>query len=57
MRVFGGAGMIDREVENATFEALALAGVAVPYFGRFANGRIEGWIQARHRLHGLPVFL
>lgn len=45
LRVFGGEGMIDREIENATFEGLAAAGVGVPYHGRFANGRVEGWLE------------
>ena len=43
VRVFGAEGMIDRDVENATFAALAQQGLAPQYYGRFANGRIEGW--------------
>lgn len=44
MRVFGAEGMIDRDVETSTFASLAEYGVAPPYHGRFANGRIEGWL-------------
>ena len=50
LRVFGGEGMIDREVENATFEGLAAAGIGVPYHGRFANGRVEGWLAESEAL-------
>ena len=38
-------GMIDRDLETATYCALAESGIAPPYYGRFANGRIEGWID------------
>jgi hypothetical protein len=41
LRVFGGHGMIDRDVENSTYAALDHAGLAPKYYGRFANGRIE----------------
>ena len=47
VRVFGGHGMIDRDVETATFAALSKVGIAPPYFGRFGNGRIEGWKPMR----------
>ena len=47
VRVFGAEGMIDRDVENPAFAALARAGIAPPYHGRFGNGRVEGWIEAR----------
>jgi thiamine kinase-like enzyme len=50
LRVFGGEGMIDRDVENATFERLAAAGIGVPYHGRFANGRVEGWLAESEAL-------
>jgi len=36
--------MIDRDIENCTSAALANAGVGPKYFGRFANGRVEGWV-------------
>jgi ethanolamine kinase len=45
VRVFGGEGMIDRDVENCLFAELAKANLAPPYWGRFANGRVEGWMQ------------
>jgi ethanolamine kinase len=41
VRVFGGHGMIDRDIENATFSALWKAGIAPTYYGRFGNGRVE----------------
>jgi hypothetical protein len=37
--------MIDRDLENATFTALSDAAVGPPYFGRFGNGRVEGWLE------------
>ena len=39
--------MIDRNVENATYAALARQGFAPAYFGRFANGRVEQWLDAK----------
>ena len=45
IRIFGGEGMIDRDIENAVFSGLASKGVAPSYHGRFANGRIEGWLN------------
>lgn len=50
VRVFGAEGMIDRTVENATFQALAEEGVGPPYYGRFANGRVEGWMEGMRHL-------
>lgn len=50
VRVFGGEGMIDRDIENATFAGLAAAGVGVPYHGRFGNGRVEGWLDGAEAL-------
>jgi len=47
VRIFGAAGMIDRDQENATYAALAAKGYAPPYYGRFSNGRIEGWLDMR----------
>mmetsp|Transcript_10434 Transcript_10434/g.15808 ORF Transcript_10434/g.15808 Transcript_10434/m.15808 type:complete len:418 (-) Transcript_10434:105-1358(-) len=44
VRVFGAEGMINRDVETSTFAFLAEYGVAPPYHGRFANGRLEGWL-------------
>lgn len=45
IRVFGAEGMIDRDVETSAFAALSDAGVAPLYFGRFGNGRLEGWLD------------
>jgi ethanolamine kinase len=46
VRIFGAEGMIDRDVENSTYAALAAQGIApAPYYGRFANGRLEGWLE------------
>lgn len=44
IRIFGAEGMIDRDVETCTFAELAKAGIAPNYFGRFANGRVEGFL-------------
>ena len=54
VRVFGAAGMIDRDVETSTFAALAVAGIGPPYYGRFANGRLEGWMPAPMRALSTP---
>jgi ethanolamine kinase len=43
VRIFGAHGLIDRDDETATFAALASQHISPPYFGRFQNGRIEGW--------------
>eukprot|EP00041_Stephanoeca_diplocostata_P032991 m.1076651 g.1076651 ORF g.1076651 m.1076651 type:complete len:130 (+) comp24247_c1_seq4:146-535(+) len=40
VRVFGGEGVIDREVENPTFHALTDYLGRPKYLGRFANGRL-----------------
>jgi len=45
IRVFGAEGMINRDVETSTFAHLASSGIAPHYFGRFANGRIEGFLE------------
>jgi thiamine kinase-like enzyme len=43
LRIFGAQGLIDRDIETSTYAALAQQGLALAYFGRFANGRIEEW--------------
>jgi thiamine kinase-like enzyme len=43
VRIFGAHGLIDRDIETSTYAALAQQGLALAYFGRFANGRIEEW--------------
>ena len=52
VRLFGGEGMIDRDIETCTFAALTDSGIAPPYYGRFENGRLEGWLE-----HGLTLSL
>mmetsp|Transcript_86744 Transcript_86744/g.242788 ORF Transcript_86744/g.242788 Transcript_86744/m.242788 type:complete len:430 (-) Transcript_86744:76-1365(-) len=48
-RIFGGHGMIDRDVETSTYAALANQGIALKYYGRFSNGRLEEWYpNAKH---------
>ena len=44
VRRFGAEGMIDRNVEDALFAALAAEGIAPAYHGRFKNGRVEGFM-------------
>lgn len=55
VRVFGAEGMIDRDVETCTFAALADVNIAPQYYGRFANGRIEGWLD-NYACLNLPDF-
>eukprot|EP00980_Cylindrotheca_fusiformis_P030844 scaffold25507_cov162-Cylindrotheca_fusiformis.AAC.5 len=43
VRIFGGEGMIDRDIENSSYAALAEQGIALGYYGRFENGRLEEW--------------
>lgn len=47
VRLFGADGMIDRDEETSTYSTLANQGLALKYYGRFGNGRIEemlvGW--------------
>ncbi|KAG7382207.1 Ethanolamine kinase [Phytophthora pseudosyringae] len=38
---------IDRSIENMLFALLSERGFAPTYYGRFKNGRIEGWLDAR----------
>lgn len=45
VRIFGAEGMIDRDIETAAYAALCDANIAYQYLGRFANGRIEGWLD------------
>ena len=42
IRIFGAEGMIDRDLETSAYASLCDAGIADKYFGRFANGRVEG---------------
>jgi len=50
VRIFGAEGMIDRDIETSTYAALCNADIAYRYMGRFANGRIEGWLDGYHPL-------
>jgi ethanolamine kinase len=45
VRIFGAEGMIDRDAETSTFAAIAEKGLGPKYYGRFANGRMEGWFD------------
>lgn len=50
IRLFGGEQVIDRDIENPTFEAVVKVTGAVQYYGRFTNGRIEGWLNGYRAL-------
>lgn len=41
--------IIQREHENRLFAQLSALGFAPPYLGRFANGRVEGFLDAQAR--------
>ena len=45
VRVFGAEGLIDREIETMQFLALSQANLGPPYYGRFTNGRVEGFYE------------
>ena len=45
VRVFGAEGLIDREIETMQFLALSQANLGPPYYGRFSNGRVEGFYE------------
>ena len=47
VRVYGPSTevVIDREEENRLFASLSAAGFSPPYYGRFANGRVEGFLE------------
>ena len=54
--------MINRDVETSTYAALCNVDIAYRYLGRFANGRIEGWLDGYqplsvHDLHDEPTSL
>ena len=50
VRILGAEGMIDRDAETSTFAALAAAGHTPPYYGRFANEQLEGWMEGMRPL-------
>jgi ethanolamine kinase len=45
VRIFGAEGMIDRDEEDPLFEAICGALGEPRYYGRFKNGRVEGWLD------------
>lgn len=45
VRLFGAEGMIDRDIENFVFASLSQKGIAPAYYGRFSNGRVEGFLE------------
>jgi thiamine kinase-like enzyme len=50
LRCYGAEGMIDRDIETATFAALGDWLGRPAYIGRFANGRVEEWLDGYHAL-------
>lgn len=52
VRVFGAntEEIIDRERDHLSLRFLAQEGIGVPYFGRFRNGRIEGFLAGAKTL-------
>ena len=59
VRIFGGAGLIDRDVETSTFASLGQQGIALRYYGRFGNGRLEEWLPNAHTLQPpeMPLYV
>ena len=49
--------VIDREAENALFALLSRQGFSPVYWGRFANGRIEGWCEGYRALEPAEVWM
>ena len=45
VRIYGGEGLIDRNVECQTFAALSKFLVRPKYLGSFKNGRLEEWLE------------
>lgn len=43
VRIFGAEGLIDRDDETGVFAALSQYQLAPSYYGRFQNGRVEGY--------------
>jgi len=50
VRLFGAPGLIDRDVETSTLATLGRQGIALNYYGRFGNGRLEEWLPNVHTL-------
>ena len=55
VRIFGAEGMIDRDLETTAYASLCDAGIAYKYHGRFANGRVEGWLEGYRALNNLEM--
>eukprot|EP00040_Diaphanoeca_grandis_P000737 m.16336 g.16336 ORF g.16336 m.16336 type:complete len:355 (-) comp10998_c0_seq1:53-1117(-) len=55
LRIFGGADVIDRDVEDPMFEAITIYLTQPKYYGRFGNGRLEGWLDGFRPLKMNPV--
>ena len=55
VRIFGAEGMIDRDVETSAYASLCDANIAYKYLGRFANGRIEGWLDGYRPLETIEL--
>jgi ethanolamine kinase len=51
VRLFGAEGLIDRDEETGVFAALSAVRLAPMYYGRFANGRVEGYQHGTRPLH------
>jgi ethanolamine kinase len=52
VRLFGGSeGLIDRDEETYYYTRLCRQNLAPRYYGRFANGRVEGWLNHMLTLH------
>jgi thiamine kinase-like enzyme len=51
VRIFGAEGLIDRDDETSVFAALSQCQLAPFYYGRFQNGRVEGYRDGMRPLH------
>ena len=50
VRIFGAEGLIDRDDETGVFAALSQSHLAPAYYGRFQNGRVEGYQEGMRPL-------
>ena len=50
VRIYGGEGLVDRDIETPAFEALAEWLGPPRYLGRFANGRVEEFLNGYRTL-------
>jgi thiamine kinase-like enzyme len=51
VRLFGAEGLVDRDEETGVFAALSAVHLAPMYYGRFSNGRVEGYQHGTRPLH------